>query len=146
MDKAARRRSCFDRIQSLNAAEKRAFSQAICERIEASPAFCSAKTVFAYAALPGEPDLQTLIENHREKRWAFPRIGVDDRLDFFQVSSPTEMIPGRLGIAEPDPANRIPEDPSAADLILVPARELGLRSDRLEQAADKQGDTSGGDH
>lgn len=120
MDKKSFRRECLSRINRLSEEERREFSRSICAFISDHPAFLKAGTVFAYSALSGEPDLGTLIADHPEKQWAFPKTSPDNRLSFFLASSMTGMNPGQFGICEPDPALHSPAPYSSADLILVP--------------------------
>ncbi|MBP6785890.1 MAG: 5-formyltetrahydrofolate cyclo-ligase [Verrucomicrobiales bacterium] len=120
MDKAACRRSCFDRIKSISAGAKRTCSQAICDHIAASPAFNEASIIFSFISLPSEPDLSHLSLVYPEKRWAFPKVRSGDGLAFHTVSSRDDLKPGALGLLEPDPARSELLRPDQAHLILVP--------------------------
>ncbi len=120
MDKKARRRECLARIKSLGYRDRQSFSLSICELISASPSFEKAKTVFAYSALPEEPDLTGLIASHPEKNWAFPKITEGGQLSFFVARSMIGMIPGQFGIQEPHPDLHQAASFSTVDLILVP--------------------------
>lgn len=120
MDKKSRRKECLVLLKSLGYRDRQSFSLSICELIAASTCFETAKTVFAYSALPEEPDLTGLIDSHPEKNWAFPKITEGGQLSFFVASSMVGMIPGQFGIEEPDPDLHQPASFSAVDLILVP--------------------------
>ncbi|NLT71930.1 MAG: 5-formyltetrahydrofolate cyclo-ligase [Verrucomicrobiaceae bacterium] len=120
MDKSARRRECFDRIKALASEEKAAASARIREWLADFPLFREANTVFTYAALPGEPDPGALLRDFPEKTWAFPRVGKDDRLAFYEVRSEERLHRGALGISEPTPLPGRLLAPGAADLVLVP--------------------------
>ncbi len=120
MDKSARRRECFARIKALGSEEKAAASARIREWLAGFPLFREAATVFTYAALPGEPDPGGLLRGFPEKTWAFPRVGGDDRLAFYEVLPEERLGRGALGISEPTPLPERLLAPGAADLILVP--------------------------
>jgi 5-formyltetrahydrofolate cyclo-ligase len=64
-----------------------------------------ARTIAAYAALPGEVDLANVIARHPAIRWAFPRIR-GERLTLHLVENPARgLLPGTFGILEPDHAS-----------------------------------------
>jgi 5-formyltetrahydrofolate cyclo-ligase len=128
MDKPARRRECFARVKSLSPVEKSLASAKIREFIAGSPLFHQANTIFSFAALPGEPDLGELVTTHPEKRWAYPKVGDDDRLSFYTVQSGQTLSRGTLGISEPAPLPEGLQHPSTPDLIFVPGVGFDLRS------------------
>lgn len=131
-DKANLRRESFACLRTLGAADKAARSARIVAALRERPEFRRARTVFSYLALPSEPDLAALVEDHPEKRWAFSRVagggengdnGAYDgsgRLVFHQVDNFRHVRPGNFGIPEPDPGHCPALDPGEADLVLVP--------------------------
>lgn len=61
----------------------------------------AARTIAVFAALPGEVDLTEVINRHRDRRWAYPRVRGAE-LDFYHVENPVSGLqPGHLGIREP---------------------------------------------
>jgi 5-formyltetrahydrofolate cyclo-ligase len=59
------------------------------------------RTIAAFAALPGEPDLMPVVLDHPERCWAFPRVD-EEALVFHRVEDPaSNLVPGAFGIAEP---------------------------------------------
>lgn len=120
MDKATLRRNLFARIRQLTPEERREASQGLCGHLARDPQFLEASTIFAYLALPSEPDLSPLLTAFPEKRWAFARIGEEERLHFHALSQLREARPGAAGILEPDPLRHPQVDAAEAELILVP--------------------------
>lgn len=120
MEKPALRRELFSRLRALSAEERAKASAAIRTRLEEDPAFIAATTVFAYLALPAEPDLGPLLTAHPGKRWCVSRVSEEDRLRFHHLPRLDEASPGLLGIRQPDPSRHPEVEPTEADLILVP--------------------------
>lgn len=120
MEKRELRRELFARLRSLADEEKAVRAASIRNSFEADRRFQESGTVFAYLALPSEPDLGPLFAAHSEKRWAFPCIGPAGRLAFHEVSDIGELLPGSHRILEPDPDRHDPLVPGEADLVLVP--------------------------
>ncbi|WP_342037204.1 5-formyltetrahydrofolate cyclo-ligase [Brevibacterium ammoniilyticum] len=98
----------------------------------------SGRIVVAYAALPGEPDVDTVVDGLRERgaRVFLPvvtRIG--EALQFGEVRAPmAELTPqGRWGIREPRAEHSASSlfAEAAPDLLLVPALGFGAGGARL---------------
>lgn len=100
---------------------------AISRWLDAHPAI---RTVAAFAALPGEPDLLPLIATHPGHRWIYPRVE-GDHLTLHLIQSPSyDLLPGAFGIREPSPAlPTIPVD--AIDAFLCPGLAFDRRGGRL---------------
>jgi 5-formyltetrahydrofolate cyclo-ligase len=120
MEKRALRRQLFARVRALPPEARAQRSAAIRASLLADPAFRAVGTVFAYLSLPGEPDLSPLLGALAGQRWAFARVGGDDRLVFHQLDRPDEAAVGPHGIREPDPTLHPALDHGAAEIILVP--------------------------
>ena len=58
-----------------------------------------ARTIAAFAALPGEPMLLELIAEFPERRWVLPR--VDGETMRFHFADPAALVAGSYGIQEP---------------------------------------------
>ena len=87
-------------------------------------------TVAAYAALPGEIDLSSLIAHHPQIRWAFPRV-TGTTLKFHQITNPLEqLVSGYFKILEPSPT--LPEiEISQIDAFLCPGLAFDPMGGRL---------------
>ena len=120
MEKPALRRDLFSRIRKLSPESRSAASARIRSWLENDPAFAAAETVFAYLALPGEPDLGPLIRAGTGKRWCVSRVNEDDRIHFYHLPRIEEAVPGILGILQPDPERHEAVAPGEADFILIP--------------------------
>ncbi len=120
MEKRERRRELLARVRDIPRGERARRSSAIRAALRRDRAFLTARTVFAYLALPGEPDLAPLVGAVAGQRWAFARVVSADRLDFHLLEDPAEARPGELGISEPDPARHPRIEAAEADLVLVP--------------------------
>jgi 5-formyltetrahydrofolate cyclo-ligase len=120
MKKPALRRELFSRLRALPPEERARASAAIRTRLEQDPAFIAATTVFAYLALPAEPDLGPLLDAHTGKRWCVSLVTAQERLRFHHLPRVEEASPGLLGIRQPDPSRHPEVEPGEADLILVP--------------------------
>lgn len=119
MEKAALRRENFKRLRALTSEAKSEQSAAIVKQLLNEPSFQSARTVFAYAAMTSEPDLDSLRLLSPDKRWGLSRVGQDgESLRFHEVSPGQKLVRSKFGFLEPDPES----SPiiSKPDLILVP--------------------------
>lgn len=120
MEKPALRRDLFSRIRKLSPESRSAASARIRSWLEKDPTFAAAETVFAYLALPGEPDLGPLIRAGSGKRWCVSRVNEDERIHFYHLPRIEEAVPGILGILQPDPDRHEAVAPGEADFILIP--------------------------
>ena len=131
-DKEELRRLFSARRKSLAEDERRAFDQAIREKICALPVFVASPAVAAFCALGAEPDLIPALGG---KRLFLPRYNGEQRTyELVEITDVGhDLVPGRYGIAEPRP------DKPAADrdfvenevLFLVPAVACDRRGTRL---------------
>lgn len=104
----------------------------LCEHVLAHPWFQRAKTIMAYAALAGEPNLQPVLEEIllQGKILVLPRCEKDGAMSGRRVSALPRCAPGMYGVTEP------PEDspvvyPTQIDLILVPGMAFDAQGGRL---------------
>lgn len=91
-------------------------SVALWADVAAQPAYASARTVMAFAAMPTEPDTDGLFARLERdgKQLALPRIDGDV---IVAVAAGSGWTTGRWGIREPVGP---PLDPAVIDLVLVP--------------------------
>ncbi|MDF1823992.1 MAG: 5-formyltetrahydrofolate cyclo-ligase [Verrucomicrobiales bacterium] len=118
-EKRALRRQNFARLQELSCARKEAQSKAIVAILSRHSSFIEAETVFSYAAMPSEPDLDALRSTFPEKRWGLSRVADDGQsLSFHRVAPGVELTRSDYGFLEPDPkTSPLITQP---DLILIP--------------------------
>ena len=116
--------------------EKDAISRRIIERLFSLPVYQSAKTVLLYADVRSEV----------RTRWVFPEVletgkdlivpyCVGPELELFRLMDPAELVPGRFGIPEPEPALRDSADrkvaPEQLELLIVPGLAFDHGCERL---------------
>jgi len=89
------------------------------------------QTIAVFAAHGAEVNLATLHQSLSEKTWLYPLCRPQRQLTFHKVTSPAELIPGTLGILEPQPEHHKEVPLSAADLILCPGLAFGKDGSRL---------------
>lgn len=136
--KRSLRRELFSRLRVLPESEKKAASERIREAIVARPEFQSAAAVAAFVALPGEPNLDPLIEADPGRRqWILPRVTAEGSIEMRKFSGFHDLITGEFKIREPNP-NSCPLFPEGEiDLILLPG--VGFDPDSLARLGRGQG-------
>ena len=87
-----------------------------------------ARTIAAFAALPGEPMLLELLAEFPERRWVLPR--VDGETMRFHVADPARLSAGSFGIQEP-PADAPVCPTGKIDLFLCPGMAFTTGGVRL---------------
>lgn len=104
----------------------------LCREILTSPWFRAAKSVMAYAAIPPEAELRTVLEAALEqgKRLLLPRCDADGIMTARAVGSLLELRAGAYGILEPAPeAAIVPAE--QIDMILVPGLAFDPKGRRM---------------
>ena len=136
MEKAEARREIKRRIAALSAAERRAKSLRISERLAADPHFSSARVVMLFASMPDEADTLPIIKAALAagKTVVLPKVNEQTR---DMAACPIEDVAadtasGTYGILEP---HSDPVDVSAIDFCLVPARAFDRAGARLGRGA-----------
>lgn len=107
----------------------RAWGAAMAAAATALPVWAAAKAVFAFAALPDEPDTTPLLRAALQggKRLFLPRVA-GRRLETVPASGPAALRAGAYGILEPcGPAAPLPQN----TLALVPCLAAGRDGARL---------------
>lgn len=126
-NKAELRRLLLKQRQAMSVAQWREKSTRLCQHLERSPIFTSAKTVLAYFSFRQEPDLSPLFTS--ERQWGFPRC-VDASLVWHGWDFNQPLQKNAYGILEPLPSAPILL-PEMVDLIVVPAVACDERGYRL---------------
>lgn len=96
-------------------------------------AFRYARTIFAYASMPDEVQLDDLLRTclKQGKRVAIPEITGKGTMEAVQLESMDDLITGKFGIRSlaPEVLRIIP--PEEIDLIIVPGAAFSRRGERL---------------
>jgi 5-formyltetrahydrofolate cyclo-ligase len=87
-----------------------------------------ARTIAAFAALPGEPLLLPLLADLPDRRWLLPRVDGDALR--FHLAQPAELSAGAFGILEP-PSAAPPCPPGEIELFLCPGMAFTATGHRL---------------
>jgi 5-formyltetrahydrofolate cyclo-ligase len=131
------RRDIRAHLRALSPALHAEASLVICQTAANLPAFLKSRCVALFAPLPSEPDIHPLIEEAwaQGKRVVMPLMikqGSVPELDWHQVTSWDEVVvPGPLGLREPDPL-RCPRVPLAeVDCVFVPGVAIDHEGFRL---------------
>ncbi|RMG18533.1 MAG: 5-formyltetrahydrofolate cyclo-ligase [Deltaproteobacteria bacterium] len=118
------------RRRGLSEAAVQEASAAACRRLAALPEWERSGTIALYAGHAGELDPRCSVAAGR--RFVFPALAPAGRcLDFFEVSDPAQLLPGRYGIDAPDPRRHPPCPVAAIDLFVVPGLAFDRRGRRL---------------
>lgn len=104
----------------------------ILARLQAESVWAGARNVLLYLAMPGEINVEPLLQADQKRAFFVPRCAPNHRLAIHPfVPYETPLVPGPFGIREPD-KSRVPEADSALlDLVVVPALLLSETGDRL---------------
>jgi 5-formyltetrahydrofolate cyclo-ligase len=109
-------------------------SEKICQQIALADGLLhEVQTIAVFAAHGPEISLEHLHELLPEKTWVYPLCQPQSRLTFHHIPSPSELIPGMLGIREPDTCKHAEVNLPSIDLILCPGLAFGNDGTRLGQ-------------
>lgn len=116
----------------LPAEARDARSAAICERLQALPAFDRARVVIAYRATSREadPHAAVAVAQQNGKVVGLPRVLADGSLELRAYQSGDALERGAFGIDEPSEQASVLSDGSV-DLIIVPALAFDDRGHRI---------------
>lgn len=128
-DKKSIRGEVRRRIKQMSEQEKRSAARAIFEAVEATAEFNEAECVALFAAMWDEVPTDEALERWRlqGKRVIVPRVEGD--IMRYYPYSPDQMREGAFGIMEP--VGEVEVEPSAIDLMIVPARAFTPHGERL---------------
>jgi len=117
-DKAEIRRLMRERAAGFSRREELAASLTVCEKLSRLPEFQSARRPLLYMSLPGEVQLQSLLDRFSAtKTIVLPRV-VGDSLEL-RAYSPSALVSGYKGILEPSDEAPV-VSPSSIDFAVVP--------------------------
>ena len=128
-DKKSIRSEVRRRIKLMSEDDKQTAARAIFEAVEATAEFNDAECVALFAAMWDEVPTNEALERWRilGKRVVVPRVEGD--IMRYYPYSPDQMREGAFGIMEP--VGDVEVEPSAIDLMIVPARAFTPRGERL---------------
>ncbi len=124
-------RERFRRARGMLTAQEQAEKSArITERIAGTREFREASTVLLYRAVPGEPDLQTLVRHPASsgKRFAYPACVSRTEM---KALVPGGWREGSFHIQEPDPERSEEVLPGEIGLVICPGVAFDSRGTRL---------------
>lgn len=126
-------RSYFQTLRSnLSPEVEKTASCAVVSRLLSLPVFLQSQHIALYSPIKGEIDLTALLTLFPKKNFYFPRMGKPlGQMDFFPTHHLSELVPNRLGIAEPDPKKTPPVDPYQLELVLLPLVAFDENGHRL---------------
>jgi 5-formyltetrahydrofolate cyclo-ligase len=129
MTKAELRKVLLQQRQAIAPQEWRQKSLEICQQLQRSSWFESARTVLAYFSFRQEPDLSALFS--LPKNWGMSRcVGQELHWHHWSPDGSLPLQTGRFGIVEPHPDSPT-MPPESVDLILVPAIACDYQGYRL---------------
>jgi 5-formyltetrahydrofolate cyclo-ligase len=121
LDKAGLRRWMRERLQTADKAALKQADELICRRLRQLPEFKQAHTVLAFAPLPGEIDIWSLLAELAAgpQRLCLPLMCGPGLMEAREVSDIACLKPNRFYIAEPPSAAPLLA-PAELDLVLTP--------------------------
>ncbi len=131
------RREIRAQLRSMSRALHAEASLVICQTVAHLPAFMDSRCVALFAPLASEPDIHPLIEEAwaRGKKVALPLMlptAGTPELDWHLVTNWDEVVvPGPLGVREPDPSRCPKVPPAEIDGIFVPGLAFDHEGFRL---------------
>ena len=113
---------------------KKRLDAAILDRLLSLREYESARTVFTYVSKPAEVDTMGLIDAALSsgRKVAVPVSFPEDcRMEFREIRSVGELVPGLYGVLEPAPERTCPADDSGNILCVVPGLSFDSQGYRL---------------
>ena len=130
MPKRAIRQELLARRKQLEAADYYQLSLQAQQQLIDSDCFKGARVLALYSPINNEVQTRLLFTVARVegKRVCYPRIK-SERLEFLEVTSPHELVPGCFGVAEPQTGKPLPV--TEVDLLVVPGVAFDRAGHRL---------------
>ncbi len=134
--KKALRKTIRARVNALSDTYRAAASDAIQRAVLGSDEYKAAGSVFAYVAVPTEPDTRRVIERALSdgKRVYVPKCVSKTEMLAVRIRTMTDLAPGAYGIPEPVDCSETAA-PNEIDLILVPCVSASRDGKRLGHGA-----------
>jgi len=135
LDEKARIRKVVLGVRDSIAPETRAAKDSLIkERLLALPQFLHAQVIFFFASFRSEVSTGPPMEESlkRGRRVVVPRVDKESRnLKLYEIASLSELVPGYMGIPEPDAAEKRRRDINDTDLVIMPGAAFDSRGNRL---------------
>ena len=135
MDEKARIRRVVLGVRDAIAPETRAAKNSLTkERLLALPRFLHARVIFFFASFRSEVSTGPLMEESlkRGKRVVVPRVDRDSKsLKLYEITALSELVPGYMGIPEPEVSEERRRDINDADLVIMPGAAFDTHGNRL---------------
>ncbi|HPA16734.1 MAG TPA: 5-formyltetrahydrofolate cyclo-ligase [Verrucomicrobiae bacterium] len=131
------RRAMVDRLASVTADERAAWSRVATENLLAIPELAACGEWMAFASMPGEIDTTPLIGALLKvgRRVALPRIAAASKtLGAYWIRELGDLSVNRWGIPEPEPNPEAWVEPTRLAAIVVPGLAFDARGARLGRA------------
>ena len=118
--KAALRAAALSQRNSLSTEKAEYWGRSIQARVLETPFYRSADAIALYSSVQNEPATEELRDHslHVGKRVFYPRLVSNRSLEFVEIKSVTELIPGKLGIPEPI-GDKVLSHCDEVDLLLI---------------------------
>lgn len=131
VDKPALRQSCQDHRLALSPEIRNSASRRICDFLLQLPDYATAQNIALYAADKGEVDLRSFFERcgADARSCFFPEV-VGGNLDFRQITTWSDLVPGTYGILAPQKTAAL-LNPAQCELIVVPGVAFDRQGNRL---------------
>jgi 5-formyltetrahydrofolate cyclo-ligase len=119
--KAALRAAALGQRNSLSTEKAESWGRSIQARVLETPFYRSANAIALYSSVQNEAATEELRDHslHVGKRVFYPRLVSNRSLEFVEIKSVTELIPGKLGIPEPGGNNVLNHCGGEVDLLLI---------------------------
>lgn len=118
--KQSQRKAGISARKALTNEQRRAYSAAICQRVESLPVFQAAQTVLLYAAFGAEASVDALALSHPEKRFFWPVCLPEYHMRASRPLEESGWEVGAYGIRTPVLERSECVKPEELDLVLVP--------------------------
>ncbi|HUP00464.1 MAG TPA: 5-formyltetrahydrofolate cyclo-ligase [Gemmatimonadota bacterium] len=137
--KAVLRRRLLDARRAIGAEEHARFSRRIADRLYGLEPYRRAAVVHLFiGAIDGEVATREIAERSLAsgKRVLCPRVvWRERRIESYEIGSPADLAPARLGLWEPDPTRSRLASESEIDLVLVPGIAFDPQGRRIGYGA-----------
>ncbi|WP_298593845.1 5-formyltetrahydrofolate cyclo-ligase [uncultured Mitsuokella sp.] len=133
LQKRVLRKQVVARRKELSRSFRTKASAIVCARFYEEKAFQAANTIFAYASMPEEVQLDALLQKCLacRKRVALPLITGKGIMEAVELPSLDSLVVGAFGIRTVDPLRQHAVPASEIDCIVIPGAAFTEKGDRL---------------
>lgn len=133
-EKRLMRKEVLSRRDAISEELRNAKDRAIGERLAELTEFHTSRTILFYASFRSEVDTLTLLRQSlaEGKRAVLPKVDrASGLLALYEIKSMEELVPGYLGIPEPQLSEERSVDIAAVDVVIVPGVAFDGQGNRL---------------